>query len=396
MYKARNKFDKTLDSFQSIKNKLSNLKESLSNKNCFLGVDGYVDSLYSIVQKRKDQNEWKRMDSMASFGNLITKVAGSSANIERVLKRKISGGFAPNSCKALIALGIKVFLLAAIGYPKINEVFKLIDQKSVEAKSFADPGETLGLEFDDGKIMLSDFENIFNINWDLLTERINTDYLIDKFEKSQFIGFGHWSLVISMGEIWEHLIEEIFPKVANCQQKLFFVDLADLKKRTNEDILNMLKILKKMDKLIPVLLSLNDQEAVDLLKALEIEEFDGIKSNNFQFYADLGLKLNNKIGLTYLVIHSPHFATITKNKDHYWVTEGFTSKPKYTTGAGDHFHAGVAAGLACDLTPPEAILLGNALTAVFVRTGQSPNWEQLSTFIKNYMHYLEVDDPNFS
>ncbi|MHA1456972.1 MAG: hypothetical protein ACTSR5_13490 [Promethearchaeota archaeon] len=50
------------------------------------------------------------------------------------------------------------------------------------------------------------------------------------------------------------------------------------------------------------------------------------------------------MNLSYLVIHSPHFATISTVEDHYWITEGFTSKPKFTVGAGDYFHSGTVLG----------------------------------------------------
>ena len=43
----------------------------------------------------------------------------------------------------------------------------------------------------------------------------------------------------------------------------------------------------------------------------------------------------------------------------------------------------------------EAILMGNALTAIFVRTGNSPNFNQLSQFISRYMEFIDNDNPNF-
>ena len=100
--------------------------------------------------------------------------------------------------------------------------------------------------------------------------------------------------------------------------------------------------------------------------------------------------------MSYVVIHSPHFATISTKDNHYWITQAYTSKAKFTTGAGDHFHSAVAAGLACDLTPPEAILMANALTGIFIRTGNSPNFTELSQFIESYIEYVEKDNPEFS
>ncbi|MHA1284772.1 MAG: hypothetical protein ACTSQP_19905 [Promethearchaeota archaeon] len=399
MYEKLNDYDVTFESYNSLNKKLHSLEEKIKQKRCFLGFDGYVDSLYSIVKTREDAQHWTRMDSMKTFGELIASVAGSSANIERVLKRRISGGFAPNSCKAISSLGMHVTLVGALGYPIIDDTFKpLVDSPIIDVISFANPGETAGLEFDDGKIMLTDFENILGINWDLIVERVGLDKLIEIFKNSDVLGFGHWSLIPNMGDIWTHLVEEIFPSLnsKDLKRKLFFVDLADIKKRTKKDILYMLEQLGEIDNYLHVMLSLNDQEAIDISKALDdVKDIDPTREN-FADYIEGGKNINEKVNISYLIIHSPHFATISTKDNHFWVTEGFTSKPRFTTGAGDHFHSGAAVGLICDLTPPESILLGNALTAVFVRTGSSPDFKTLSQFIAKYMYYIENDDPNFS
>ncbi|MHA1488691.1 MAG: PfkB family carbohydrate kinase [Promethearchaeota archaeon] len=396
MFEKLNEFDVTFETSESIKQKLDSIRNLISKKKCFLGLDGYVDSLYSIVKSRESSEVWTKMNSMKTFGNLITNVAGSSANIERVLKRKISGGFAPNSCKALNELGVKVFLTASLGYPNINKVFlNFLSKKKIEAFSFANPGETTGLEFDDGKIMLTDLENILNINWDLLMERIGFENIFNIIEKSDVIGFGHWSLIPNLGEIWAYFISDILPSIKNNKEKLFFVDLGDVKKRNKNDILIMLNQLQKIDRFIPVMLSLNDQEAIDVSKALENVKNINPRKKQFKDYVEGGKQINKELNLSYIVIHSPHFSTISTKKNHYWITQGFTSKPSFTTGAGDYFHSGTAVGIACDLLPAEAILLGNALTAIFVRTGNSPNFDELTQFITKYLNYIETDNPNF-
>lgn len=397
VYEKRNEYDVTLETYNSLVEKLPKLKEHFLSKVCFLGFDGYVDSLYSVVKSRESPEEWTRMEKMSAFGKIIQEVAGSSANIERVLKKKTSGGFAPNTAKAINGLGINVNLVGAVGYPEINPIFThLTDRKSVNTIPFSNPGETLGLEFDDGKIMLTDFANVMNISWDLITETIGIERLISLINESNLMGFGHWSLLPHFNDIWEHMKADIFPDIKNLENKLFFVDLADIKKRSTEDIQEMLKLLVNIDKDVPVMLSLNDQEAIDISKTLDSIKIIDPKKKNFGDYKEAGMKINEEVGLTYLVIHSPHFATITvKNKGHFWVTEGYTSTPRYTTGAGDHFHSGAAVGLCCDITPAEALLIGNALTAIFVRTGESPTFGQLSEFIKNYMKYIKKDIPDF-
>ncbi|MBY9018470.1 MAG: hypothetical protein KGD66_06525 [Candidatus Lokiarchaeota archaeon] len=393
MHRKLNSYDVTLETLETLKKKLNSFESAVINKTCFLGFDGYVDSLYSLVQSRSSAKKWTRMNTMKLFGELLVNVAGSSANIERVLKKRIFGGFAPNTSRALSTLGVKNFLVAALGIPNINDLY--IEQEGVESISISNPGQTLGLEFDDGKVMITDFAPILNIDWITILKHVKREHLIQILDQSDMMGFGHWALIPNLNAIWHHFLKELFPSISNLKDKLFFVDIADIRKRTKQDILDLIIILRKINEKIPVMLSVNDQEAYFLSKFLDnIKTFAPYQENSTD-YIDGGKRLNTEMNLSYLVIHSPHFATISTVEDHYWITEGFTSKPKFTVGAGDYFHSGTVLALSCGLTPPEAILMGNALTAIFVRTGKSPNFNQLSQFISRYMEFIDNDNPNF-
>ncbi|MFX0070427.1 MAG: hypothetical protein ACFFAO_04980 [Candidatus Hermodarchaeota archaeon] len=215
-------------------------------------------------------------------------------------------------------------------------------------------------------------------------------------ERCELIGLGYWAVILEFEEIFVEILNTILPSINNLKKKILFLDLADVKRRTKEDLSSFLKVLPKVDETIPLLLSLNDQEAMGVLSALNKTHFLKKKRDNINNLTEAGKYINNVLNLSYLVIHSPHFATITTKTDHYWVTEGYTSNPRYTTSAGDHFNAGTVLGLACGLTPAEAILIGNAVTAIFVRTGKSPNNEDLKWFTEKYLTYIEKDNPNFT
>lgn len=393
MYERLNAYDLTLETLDNIGPKLDTFKRQAIIKTCFLGFDGYLDLLYSIVKSRSDAINWDRMESMKEFGTLIIDIAGSSANIERVLKKRIFGGFAPNTSRALNALGVKTILVAALGRPDLSQYYK--SSSLVESISIANPGETLGLEFDDGKIMITDFEPILNINPETLMKSVSKSKLIDYINKSNILGFGHWALVPHLNDIWDYFLDSLFPSVTDKKSKLFFVDIADITKRSKEDINEMIAILQKVDQEIPVMLTVNDREAIRLSQILRNVKPITPKKENIKDFVKGGRLINDEINLSYFVIHSPHFATISTYSDHYWITEGYTSTPKFTVAAGDHFNSGVALSLATKMTPPESILIGNALTAIFVRTGFSPSFNQLIQYIERYMEFVLEDKPYF-
>lgn len=400
-YEKKNEFDVTLEAVSSTLKNFEKIENPSKSLNFFMGFDGYIDSLYNMVQNRKNVMEFEIYESMKDFGQKIVDTAGSSISIERTFKKEIGGGFAPNMARAIgnMAPMAQVDLFGALGYPEINPIFENLP-KNVKLHSIGTPGETLALEFSDGKVMSQDFGGIFELDWDIVISRIGgRDNLISFFEKADAIGNGHWSLMPYMSSYFQHFLTDIFPNISNLKKKLFFLDPADLTKRSEEDIKEMLKILENINDLIPVVLSVNDREAMDIARAIKLDEQLSLEKNNPTSYLSAGKKINSNLNLNYFVIHDPHFATISgfelSKIFHYWITEGFTSKPKYTVAAGDHFNAGLLNALLLELSPSESCIIANTATAIFVRTGQSPSPKELRRFISHYFDYIKQDIDNF-
>jgi len=401
-YKKQNEFDFTLEAVSSTLKNFDKIENPSRSLNFFMGFDGYIDSLYNMVKNRKNVKEFEIYESMKDFGQKIVDTAGSSISIERNLKKEIGGGFAPNMARAIgnMAPMAQVELFGALGYPKINPIFNNLPP-NVKMHSIGTPGATLALEFSDGKVMSQDFGGIFELDWEIVISRIGgRDNLISFFEKADAIGNGHWSLMPYMSSYFKHFLTDIFPNVSNLKKKLFFLDPADLTKRSDEDIEEMLKLLEKINDLIPVVLSVNDREVMDIARTINLHEQISLEKNNPISYLSAGKRINSDLNFNYFVIHDPHFATISgveQSKNfHYWITEGFTSKPKYTVAAGDHFNAGLLNALLLGMSPSESCVIANAATAIFVRTGQSPSPKELKMFISHYFDYIKQDIDNFN
>jgi hypothetical protein len=399
-YSPLHQYDVTLNAISSYLKKKEEMSNVIPTKTIFLGFDGYIDLIYSTVKSRESSENWTRMKSMKEFGERVLNAAGSSCNIERVLKKEIAGGFAPNIARALENLGSNVILAAAMGLPKIKPLFASFSTK-VQLFSIQDHGTTVGLEFDDGKVMITDFGSINTLTWDKILKKIPRDEFIRMIELSDAIGQGHWALIPNMNDFWRKMINDIFPNLSDSKKKHFMVDIADITKRSDKEIIEMVKLLHNIEDFMPTVLSMNDRETIEISKILSrnSHEFGGISiqpiQNRMDYY-DIGKKMNSLIDLSYVTIHDPHFTTITTRTDHYWVTEGFTAHPNFTTAAGDHYNAGVLLGLVCGLNPYESLVFGNAVTAIFVRTGESPSFNHANKFISNYFHYIENDDNSFN
>ncbi|MBD3186043.1 hypothetical protein GF325_04365 [Candidatus Bathyarchaeota archaeon] len=362
-------------------------RDTFEKIHIFLGLDGYVDSLYSLLSKRASLVDYEVMDSMREFSQRAFDTAGSSCNIERVLKKRLGGGFGPNTARAVGTLGAQVDLVGALGNP--SEVFMDSIPNRVTMHSLGDPGETCALEFDDGKIMLTDFGNINHITWDLILERVGRDDFIGMLEKTDAIGQGHWALVPHMNDIWRSWVHEILPNLSR-GDRLFFVDPADMTKRPGSHVREMIDLLGEIGETpgMKTIISMNDKETLQMCNYYQ--ELPAI--SEFRDYYTIGDRMINLLPVDIIVIHHPHFAILNDGDRGIHVKEGFTSKPKFTTAAGDHFNGGLIIALASkSMTPGESLVFANACTAHFVRTGNSPNLQDASRFIMHYKEYIEND-----
>lgn len=362
------------------------IQAGISAATVLAGVDGYVDSLYSLVARRDDVDHFNTMASMKELAAKITEVAGSSCNVERVLKKHIGGGFGPNIARCLGSLGAPVDLVGCLGAP--DGIFTSNLPATVRCHSLGPPGATCALEFTDGKVMLTDFGPVNDVSWDLVCKAIGRDQLVAMMNRARAIGQGHWALVPRLHEIWDAWIKDVFPSM-QCKGKVFFVDPADMSKRSRADVGRMLGQLASIEAAgFTVVLSANDKEAIQLAAAIE-----GARPiSAFQDYYTAGQDMVDRAGIHAVVIHSPHFATFSTRTGTVHVKEGFTRNPRFTTAAGDHFNGGLLAALVSGaFDTGEALVIANACTACFVRTGVSPDLQTIARFASRYMDYVDGD-----
>ncbi len=96
------------------------------NKPVFLGFDGYIDNLLSVVNKRHTATEYDLIEIDDAVGRSDQCFGRRSASIECILKKQAVGGFSCNVGKALATLCGKsgnVQLLGTFGSPMHLPIF---------------------------------------------------------------------------------------------------------------------------------------------------------------------------------------------------------------------------------------------------------------------------------
>jgi sugar/nucleoside kinase (ribokinase family) len=343
----------------------------------FIGLDGFVDEIFHVVDKRESAAKYTRMPTIAQFASRLAAAAGKSTNVEMVSQMVKLGGNGPIMANALASFGLQITYLGNLGYPNPHPVFSDF-AKRAEVHTIAEPGYTDALEFEDGKIMVGKHQALKEVTWDNIKTRYGADKFAAKVDGADLVGFVNWTMLSHMSEIWAAILAEVCPTLRG--RRKLFIDLADPEKRSKEDILRALEYIEKFQACFDVVLGLNEKESGEIGAVLGLAAADRSPESLLK----LCEAIHQRLKIDSVVVHPTAFA-VASGPDGGAAMEGpFTPKPKITTGAGDHFNSGFCLGKLLGFSTPQCLLVGVATSGFYVRTGQSPSLQDLAGMLGNW------------
>jgi hypothetical protein len=361
---------------ESTGKKLAAAAKSLPNTKALIGLDGFVDEIIAVVDKRQSFNEYTPVKTIGEFGQKIVAAAGQSSNYELVVKQMKLGGNGPIMANALASFGLGVTYIGSLGYPVLHPVFQEMANRA-KVISIADAGHTDALEFEDGKLMIGKITTLNEVTWSHLLERVGRKELEQMVDQASLFGFVNWTMLPYMSDIWEKLRTEIVPTVSKRNRK-FFVDLADPEKRTHKDIEAALNILIKFQGAVDVILGLNLKEAIEIVDVLGLPAPKDAESS----IEETAKAIRAKMNINCCVIHPRAGAAAATATASAKFSGPFVKQPKISTGAGDHFNAGFALGQVLGFNLEESLCTGVGTSGYYVRSGISPTAVQLAEFVE--------------
>ena len=351
---------------------------TIATHNVTIGLDGFVDEIISVVDKRETGEKFTRVPTLTAFGARIAAAAGKSANVELVVDRVKLGGNGPIMANALAAFGAKVTYIGSLGYPNIHPVFAELARRAT-VYSIAEPGRTDALEFDDGKIMMGKHATLGDVNWPNLVERIGHKTLAACFANASLVGLQNWTMLPHMSDIWEHILAEICPQMPAGARHTLFFDLADPEKRKPADIRDALDLIGRFQKCFDVYLGLNEKESFEVGQVLG---FQGPHEGEAAVKA-VAKFIQGRIKTSGVVVH-PRCYAVAASADGVVKTDGpFVERPIISTGGGDHFNAGFCLGKLIGADNEISLQIGVATSGYYVRTARSPNATELADFLQS-------------
>lgn len=353
-----------MDTKQNIISQIEGLKGNIA-----MFADGFIDEVWELVDTRSSIEKFTLVDKMTGFADRIKEVGTGGMGIEITKKRRAFGGFTCNIGCAAASLGVDTVMAGIYGKGELDPIFKPLEDIS-QVISLGDPATTHVLEFDDGKILMTDMQAMFDMTWDYMVNAIGKEALVALLAKADMIGLGYWSLMPAFDEIMTEMCAAI-PEDGKTRR--FFFDFADVRKRDEASLVATLANLSQLNSRFPMTLSVNEHEAL-VIFGLHGQTFD----DEGMPLAEKTAYVREKIGLEELVIHTPRYAiAATRTEGAIQIPHRFCEKPVRTAGAGDTFNGGYIAATLAGLGIEERLYTANAAVSFFLNNGFAPTRQNL-------------------
>ena len=287
------------------------LEKTPADREVLIGFDGFVDEIIRLVDTRENQNDYTPIPTISAFGDRISAAAGLSCNIEMVTEQVKLGGNGPIMANNLVEQGYGVTYCGALGGDgNVHPVFRDFVARCREAVTLGAPGHSEALEFEDGKVMMGKMTQLAEVNWENVLAQLPEAQLKATLERMDLIGCVNWTMLPNMNSILAGLGGLLAERSARAK---LFIDLTDPKKRSPEDIAEVLDLLAGIQAGVDVVLGLNENESKQVATVL------------FGFHGDdlsaRAQKIRAKLGLYHVVIHPTHSA-VAASADGVWLVEG--------------------------------------------------------------------------
>ena len=343
--------------------------EALAERQCLVGFDGFVDTIVSPVARRAGQGDrFTPFSSIAAFGQRVLEAAGKSTNFEFYPRMEKAGGNGPIMAGALAALGAGVTCAGAFGQGgTVDPIFADLARRA-RLVSLGEPARTTAVEFPDGKLMLGTMRSLDDITPGAIAAAFGADGYREAVGAADLMVLANWTMIPNMTAIFADLTGKVLPAAARRPGRIFFFDLADPEKRSRDDLAGALEALARFEPFGRVTLGLNLREAQQVAGVLGF----GAEPETAAGFQDMAARIRERLDLATVVVHPKESAACATREGAWWVPGPYCENPLITTGAGDHFNAGFAAGQLLGLDPDACLGLGVGTSGHYVRTSRSP------------------------
>jgi hypothetical protein len=350
-------------------------KNNTSDNAAFLGFDACIDNIVNIVREKKENDMADFFSDSSQFGEFLINLDNKSCGVELQTKLFKIGGNMVITGNALGNLGIRVECVGTFGLPEILPVFRSMSP-NCSLHTIGDTISATALEFNNSKVIMFDPGPYNNLTWEGIKNILGIERIEQLISGKQLISFLNWSEIENSSQIWEGVLDEILPSIVQTGEKpFFFSDFSDCSRRSKKEIQFAIELLGRFRNYFKVIISLNQNEAGLIAWASDRQEF----SSDEEFIKELFGAINTDV----LVIHRTKDALAYDGVAYEKCDTFFCKEPKILTGGGDNFNAGFCYALFQNFNLFQSLLVANAVSGSYVKTGISPDVNKLIDFLQS-------------
>jgi len=232
-----------------------------------LGFDGFVDTVRRVVDERHDPESFEPMTELGAFGERIAASADeeSSITVEWTRDGTRTGGHTCHVARALIGFGASPTMIGAYGDPE-RDVFA-DEFGDARRYSFGEPNYTEAVEFDDGKLLVTETGATRTLDWETLVDAVGIETLATHLDGADLFGVGYWVVVPDLPSVLTGLREQVWPTLDDPPETVL-VDPGDVRQLADEVLDAGIEPLRRFAAVAPVTLSANRAEMTHLADTL--------------------------------------------------------------------------------------------------------------------------------
>lgn len=380
-----------------LNDKLKMLQKEKPLFGAFVGFDGFVDRIQKVVKKKHSEKD-EHFTTISEFADHLRSFSGMSGQVELVTGKTKMGGNAPILSNTLAGLNVITTCLGTMGFPELHPVFKEMNA-NCNVISVSPPGISNALEFNDGKIIVSELEMLATYDWNHIERTCDMDKIKSTAEETTLFAFVDWVNLPHATNIWDHFLKCVIRPMPR-KKRFFLFDLCDPSKKSLQQIDEVLDLISDFSAYGKVTLGLNENETNKIWMALT-----GNPAAKVPAMEVAGRYIYQKMNIETLLIHpvdrtlaftrSPAKNAgdglshqVLKRPDTIEMLGNLVAEPKLLTGGGDNLNAGFSLGLLAGYNIHHCMLLGMSASGAYIQNGVSPGIGELIEYIEKWAEKL--------
>lgn len=332
-------------------------KAELQEKRVVIAFDGFVDEIKKVVRCRNEKDEIvffkSRQELLAELGD-----EACNKDLELVTVCRKMGGSAAIAANALATAGVQVSAWVTAG---TEQAFDPLADKA-RLHSVGQPPLTWAIEFESGKVMLSDHAPLDGLNWETLRRMDSFRELKETVSACDILILTGYSLLRHGQELYEHMLNDVVRPLPERPQVL--MDLADVSRKSKKELLELRRLLQAFGQICGAAVLMNRNEAAALERG-----FFGEASSSVRLTAGRVGELLHPCGV---VLHTAEQSVSCVGGTVTQVFHPRAERAVVKTGCGDHFCAGYCLGQLLRLPCREKLQISGAVARYYIEHGSSP------------------------